>query len=257
MPSDIATTLEALAPPPVTVDRPLALFLDLDGVLASMAPTPDAVLPDPRRTAVLTRLDAVLDGRMAIVSGRTLKEIDRIVDRAALSAAGVHGLERRRRDGSVDRPAASPAVAEVLAAFRRFAEDRPGVVVEDKIISAGLHFRQCPAAAEDALALAHDLAAKMGLHPQPGHMVVELRTPGTDKGGAVTAFMAEPPFVGALPVMLGDDLTDEAGFRAAEALGGFGVLVGPHRPTAARYGLAGVPAVLDWLETVADAEARQ
>ncbi|MFC5345701.1 trehalose-phosphatase [Brevundimonas staleyi] len=253
MPSDTGTLLEALAPPPVTVNRPLALFLDLDGVLAPMAPTPDAVVADPRRTAVLTRLDAVLDGRMAIVSGRTLKEIDRIADRAALSAAGVHGLERRRRDGAVDRPAASPGLAEVLASFRRFAADRPGVVVEDKGISAGLHFRQSPASADEALSLAHDLAGTTGLHLQPGHMVVELRTPGADKGGAVTAFMAEPPFAGALPVMLGDDLTDEAGFRAAEALGGFGVLVGPYRSTAARYGLAGVPEVLDWLEAVAEA----
>ena len=81
--------------------------------------------------------------------------------------------------------------------------------------------------------------------------MLELRTPGSDKGTAVTAFMAEPPFAGALPVMLGDDLTDEAGFRAAEALGGFGVLVGPHRATSARYGLRDVPAVMDWLEAVA------
>lgn len=253
MPSDTGTILDTLASPPVTVDRPLALFLDMDGVLAPMAPTPDEVLADPRRTAVLTQLDAVLGGRMAIISGRTLKEIDRIADRAALSAAGVHGLERRRRDGAVDRPQPSEGVAEALAAFRDFAADRPGVVVEDKIVSAGLHFRQSPTVAEEAVALARDLAATTGLHLQPGHMVVELRTPGADKGGAVTAFMGEPPFAGALPVMLGDDLTDEAGFRAAAALGGFGVLVGPYRSTAARYGLAGVPEVMDWLEAVAEA----
>ena len=257
MPTDSGTTLEALAPPPVSVGRMLALFLDMDGVLAPMAPTPDEVVADPRRTAVLTRLDAVLDGRMAIVSGRTLKEIDRIADKAALSAAGVHGLERRRRDGAIDRPAPSQGLAEVLTSFRRFAADRPGVVVEDKVISAGLHFRQAPAVADDALALAQELASATGLHLQPGHMVVELRTPGADKGGAVTAFMAEAPFAGALPVMLGDDLTDEAGFRAAEALGGFGVLVGPYRATAARYGLAGVPEVMNWLEAVADAEAKR
>ena len=50
--------------------------------------------------------------------------------------------------------------------------------------------------------------------------------------------------------MLGDDLTDEDGFRAAEALGGFGVLVGPPRETAARYGLPDVAAVLAWLNAV-------
>ncbi len=232
----------------------MALFLDLDGVLAPMAPTPDAVLAEPRRTAVLGRLDRTLDGRLAIVSGRTLGEIDRIADGAARSAAGVHGLERRRRDGAVDRTPASPGVAVALEAFRRFAADRPGVIVEDKAISTGLHYRQSPASAAEALVLATELAETTGLALQPGHMVLELRTPGADKGSALTAFMAEPPFVGAVPIMLGDDLTDEAGFRAAEALGGFGVLVGPYRATAARYGLDDVPAVLDWLEAVADRE---
>lgn len=254
MPSDTGTLVETLPPPPVGLGRPLALFLDLDGVLAPMAPTPDAVVADARRTAVLTRLDAALEGRLAIVSGRTLTEIDRIADGASRSAAGVHGLERRRRDGEVDRPAPSPGVAEALAAFRDFAADRPGVIVEDKTISTGLHFRQSPSSADDALVLARDLAERTGLKLQPGHMVLELRTPGADKGGAVTAFMAEAPFAGAIPIMLGDDLTDEAGFRAAEAEGGFGVLVGPYRATAARYGLAGVPEVMDWLEAVADAE---
>ena len=251
MPSDTGTIVETLLTPPVVMERPLALFLDLDGVLAPMAPTPDAVLADPRRTAVLTRLEQALEGRLAIVSGRTLTEIDRIAGSASPSAAGVHGLERRRRDGVVDRPEASPGVARALAAFRRFAADRPGVIVEDKAVSTGLHFRQSPASADEALALACELAEATGLMLQPGHMVLELRTPGADKGGAVTAFMSEAPFAGALPVMLGDDLTDEAGFRAAEALGGFGVLVGPYRATAARYGLRDVPAVMDWLESVA------
>lgn len=255
MPSDTGTLVATLPPPPVGAGRPLALFLDLDGVLAPMAPTPDAVVADRRRTAVLTRLDQVLDGRMAIVSGRTLAEIDRIAEGAAPAAAGVHGLERRRRDGDVDRPAPAPGVAKALEAFRAFAAERPGVIVEDKAVSTGLHYRQAPASADDALVLAQDLAERTGLKLQPGHMVLELRTPGADKGGAVRAFMAEPPFAGALPIMLGDDLTDEAGFKAARDLGGYGVLVGPVRETAARYGLAGVPEVLDWLEAVAEAEA--
>lgn len=257
MPSDTDTLVRTLPSPPIGLGRPLALFLDLDGVLAPMAPTPDAVVADVRRTAVLSRLDQALDGRLAIVSGRTLAEIDRIADGASRSAAGVHGLERRRRDGDVDRPTPSPGVAEALAAFRAFAADRPGVLVEDKTISTGLHYRQSPASANDALVLARDLAERTGLTLQPGHMVLELRTPGADKGGAVTAFMSEPPFMGAVPIMLGDDLTDEAGFRAAQALGGFGVLVGPVRQTDARYGLDGVPEVMDWLEALAASEGGQ
>lgn len=238
-----------LPKPPADLKTP-ALFLDLDGVLAPLAPTPDAVRPDPRRTDVLTRLTERLQGRVAIVSGRTLGEIDRISDGAARAASGVHGLQRRRDDGSFANRAPDPAVRRAVAAFEAFAADRPGVLVEDKELAAGLHYRQAPGVSGEAMALAASLAHETGLALQPGSMVLELKTPGTDKGVALSAFMAEAPFIGATPVMVGDDLTDEHGFEAAERHGGFGVLVGPDRPTAARYRLDDVPAVLDWLDQI-------
>lgn len=245
----LATSLPA---PPVRIDG-LALFLDMDGVLAPLAPTPDAVVPVARRTAVLEALHARLHGRVAIVSGRTLAEIDRISDGAARSASGVHGLERRRQDGSFETASASPGVRTAVDAFEDFAETRPGVIVEDKGVSAGLHYRQSPDSRDDATALAERIADEHGLTLQPGHMVLEVKTPGSDKGKAVTAFMAEAPFKGGVPVMLGDDLTDEFGFEAAASLGGFGVLVGPERQTAASYRLDDVEAVLTWLEAVSEA----
>lgn len=249
MPSASEAIASRLPEPPVALAKP-ALFLDLDGVLAPLAPTPDAVGPDDRRTDVLKRLTDRLDGRVAIVSGRTLGEIDRISDGAARAASGVHGLQRRRGDGSFANRTPDPAVRRVVAAFDAFAADRPGVIVEDKELSAGLHYRQAPGVSAEALALATSLAQETGLALQPGSMVLELKTPGTDKGAALTAFMAEAPFRGAVPIMVGDDLTDEHGFEAAEALGGFGVLVGPERPTAARYRLEDVAAVLDWLDQI-------
>lgn len=255
MTSNTGAVAPTLSAPPVSIARP-ALFLDLDGVLAPLAPTPEAVIPDARRTAILHRLEAALEGRVAIVSGRTLSEIDRISDGAARAASGVHGLERRRGDGSLLRRSADPGVRRAVDEFQAFAIGRPGVIVEDKELAAGLHYRQAPTAAGAATDLARRLAGETGLALQPGAMVLELKTPGTDKGVAVAEFMAEPPFAGAVPIMLGDDLTDEHGFAAAEALGGFGVLVGPARPTAARYRLADVAAVLDWLEAVAGVSER-
>lgn len=240
-----------LPPPPTRLTRP-ALFLDMDGVLAPLAATPDAVVPHPERTAALRAATERLHGRVAIISGRTIAEIDRIAEASAASASGVHGLERRRADGSVHRAEAAPAVREVVVAFEAFARTRPGIIVEDKAVSAGLHYRGAPTEAGAAMALARELAERTGLTMQAGNLVVELKTPGASKGTALTAFMQEPPFAGAVPVMLGDDLTDEDGFRAAGALGGFGVLVGPPRETAARYGLADVAAVLAWLNAVED-----
>ena len=239
--------------PPTRLTRP-ALFLDMDGVLAPLAETPDAVVPHPERTAALKAVADRLNHRVAIISGRTIAEIDRIAEASTASASGVHGLERRRADGSLHRAEAAPAVRDAVAAFEDFARDRPGILVEDKTVSAGLHYRGAPAHEAEVLALARQLADNTGLALQAGNLVVELKTPGSNKGTALQAFMREPPFAGAVPVMLGDDLTDEDGFRAAGALGGFGVLVGPPRETAARYRLPDVDAVLAWLNAVEESE---
>lgn len=233
--------------PPDRVRRP-ALFLDLDGVLAELAPTPEAVGPDPRRAAVLARLADRLEGRLAVISGRTIAEADRVLDGGVSLVAGVHGLERRGADGRVERRAAAPGVALAATAFERFAEGRAGVLVERKGLAVGLHVRRAPHLADEARALATDLATDLGLTHQPGHLIEELKTPGADKGRALAAFMTEAPFLGATPVMVGDDLTDEHGFAAAAGHGGFGVLVGAPRATAAGYRLPGPAAVLAWLD---------
>lgn len=253
MTANLAATPASLMPVPPVLPARTALFLDVDGVLAPIAPTPDAVAPDPRRTAVLKRLGTRLEGRIAVVSGRTLAEIDRICEQAAPCAAGVHGLERRGADGGVRRAAPHPGLAAAHASFEDFARTHPGVLVEDKGLGITLHYRQAPGAARAARELARSLADRHGLTLQPGDMVQELKTPGADKGRALAAFMAEPPFIGAVPVMVGDDLTDEFAFMAAMELGGFGVLVGPPRETAARHGLKDHAAVMDWLENVTEA----
>ena len=238
----------------LTTSTPAGLVMDFDGVLAPLAETPDAVVPHPERTAALRAVADRLHHRVAIISGRTIAEIDRIAEASTASASGVHGLERRRADGSIHRAEASPAVRDAVAAFEDFARSRPGILVEDKAVSAGLHYRGAPGHEDEVLALARTLAETTGLAMQAGNLVVELKTPGSNKGTALQAFMREPPFAGAVPVMLGDDLTDEDGFRAATALGGFGVLVGPSRETAARYRLPDVDAVLAWLNAVEESE---
>lgn len=236
--------------PPEPPGGRLSLFLDMDGVLAPIAPTPDAVLADPRRTEVIKQLVLALDGRVAIVSGRTLAEIDRISGQASPAAAGVHGLVRRRADGTQINMPASGGIALAALDIEAFAADRPGLLIENKGVAVGLHYRQAPEHETAILDLAARLAEQLDLVIQRGVLVAELKTPGADKGAAVSAFMAEPPFAGSIPIMLGDDLTDEDGFTAASALGGFGVLVGPPRPTAARYGLSDPDAVLNWLEQI-------
>lgn len=245
--SIIDPTPTDLAPPALDLAGS-ALFLDLDGTLAPIVARPQDVGPEPRRTAILEELVRRMDGRVAILSGRTLAEIDHILDGAVRPAAAVHGLDRREPDGTHRPPAPHSDLPEVRGAFQAFADQAPGLLVEAKGLSIALHYRQAPDQAAAVRALAEQWAARTGLKMQPGHMVVELRTPGPDKGDSLTAFMAEAPFQGAVPVFVGDDLTDEPAFAAAHALGGAGVLVGPARNSAATHRLEDVNAVLDWLE---------
>ncbi len=192
-----------------------------------------------------------LDGRLAVISGRPLADIDRILEGAVGAAAGVHGLERRSASGAVRRGDPDPAIALAAGVFRGLAAAEPGLLVEDKGLSVALHYRNAPASASIANTAGERLAKLTGLRLQHGDCVVELRTPGADKGDALRAFMNEPPFEGASPIFVGDDLTDEAGFIAADDLGGYGVRVGSSaRPTAARYALADIEAALAWLEAL-------
>ena len=226
-----------------------ALFLDLDGTLAPIAARPQDVRPDPRRTSLLERLERRLDGRLAVVSGRTLADVDRILEGCVSSVAAVHGLVQRDADGQVSNSRGHPAMAKAAEGFHAFAARDSGLIVEEKAgLSVALHYRLAGRHAEAARACAHELAAKTGLVLQEGDMVEELRTPGASKGDSVRAFMAEPLFAGARPVFVGDDATDEDGFEAAQALGGLGVVVGAARATAARFRLADVDAALAWLE---------
>ena len=236
------------APKPLRLGE-TALFLDLDGTLAPIAARPQDVHPDPRRTSLLERLALSLGGRLAVVSGRTLGDIDRILEGCVHAVAAVHGLVRRDPDGQVFESRPHPALAYATEALRAFAARDTGLIVEEKAgLSVALHFRLASNQADAARMLARTLAAETGLALQDGDMVEELRTPGASKGDSVRAFMVMPCFAGARPVFVGDDTTDEDGFEAAQALGGMGVMVGAHRATGARFRLADVDAALAWLE---------
>lgn len=224
-----------------------ALFLDLDGTLAPIAPLPELVCSDPSRTALLRQIGSALGGRLAIVSGRTIDDVDRILDGEVACVAGLHGLERRVASRRVETADAHPDLAKTLAEVQAFAQSRPALLVEDKGLAIAIHYRQMPEAAGDVLTLARRLASATGLKLQEGRMVAELKSPGAHKGDVLENFMREKPFMGHTPIFVGDDLTDEDGFASAEKAGGRGVLVASSRTTSASSRLSDVSAVLRWL----------
>jgi len=254
MTAQIIALRDPLTAPPPLEPAGHALFLDLDGTLAAIAPRPDGVIPDPRRTAVLRRLVERFDQRVALISGRAVAEIVAITENAVPAIAGVHGLQRRDARGVETRTAPDPGLDQARAVFEGLAKAEPGLLLEDKGVSVALHYRARPAACEAVREAARRLEAATDLILQEGDMVAEMRTPGDDKGAAVSRFLAEWPFAGARPIFVGDDLTDEDGFLAARAAGGFGVLVGSStRATLASHRLADPEAVLDWLDAATGA----
>jgi trehalose 6-phosphate phosphatase len=244
---DARTTLEH--PPQLSAlckTGPVALFLDFDGTLVALAERPDAILVPPGLGEQLCLLADRLDGRLALVSGRSLADVERHLGKLGIACAGSHGIARRLADGSALGAEPGTLPPEVGTALRGFADEH-GFALEEKAHGAALHFRAAPHLEARGREFAEELAAIHGLTAKRGKFVIEIVRPGADKGGAVRAFMGLAPFRGALPVFLGDDLTDEDGFAAAQDLGGFGILVGDRRPTAARYGLPDEVAAREWL----------
>lgn len=244
-----------LAPAPPLDPARDALFLDLDGTLVDIAERPELIVADDRLREMLRAAGNRLHGRLVVVTGRPLVDVDRHLRDAVPLAAGIHGAELR----GVAAPAVDPLLERALARARRTLREEEGgpllqgILIEDKGGGIALHFRQQPSQGAAAGRLAAQLADDSAglLVVQPGRMVVEVKPRGADKGRAVMAFLAAPLFAGSRPVFVGDDLTDEAGFAAAVAAGGHGVLVGDRQPSAARYALANVAAVHAWLGELA------
>lgn len=242
----------ALPPPPMPLIDTASLFLDFDGTLVEIADRPDEIHVDGSLHDLLASLRAGLDGRVAIVSGRSLAQLDKWVGTIAqeLAISGSHGIEHRW-NGVTARPERPAALDPAERSLRDFASAHPGTLVESKSFSVALHYRLAPGVEQSARSLAERLSRELDLTRELGKMVVELRVSGANKGLAVRRLMAQPPMAGTLPLFFGDDLTDESAFEAAASFGGAGILVGEPRETAAIYGLPDVTAVREWLSRVA------
>lgn len=223
-----------------------ALFLDFDGTLVDIAAQPGDVQVPPALAGMLQRLHTHLQGALAIVTGRTDRDIDQLLEPLQLPLASEHGAQYRLGNGhagGVPRPDLAP----LLETLRPLLAKHPTLLLEPKRAGLALHYRQAPAL--EALCrdtLRRALPAVPGLELLEGKCVLEVKPIGPSKGQAIRDFMRHAPFAGRIPLFVGDDVTDEAGFAAVQALGGTGVKVGAG-PTAAMRRFADVAAVRAWL----------
>jgi len=238
--------------PLLAAPRDHALFLDIDGCLIDLADTPEGITLPPGLPAMLARLSDRMGGALALVTGRKLDWVDATFAPYRFPVAGLHGFQRRTSDGQAVEVAVPPGIDIARAHLTPFAAI-PGMVLEDKGIALGLHYRQAPEREAEARAAMAEVAAAVGpaWELQFGKKVIELRPAGATKGGAVTAFLTETPFAGRIPVTIGDDVTDETMFPIANERGGLSVRIAdPAEPTAARAHLSSPTALRASLERI-------
>lgn len=223
-----------------------ALFLDFDGTLADIAAQPHAVEVQPDVVPTLQALHQQLGGALAIVTGRTTADIDRFLSPLQLPLACEHGAQYRMGNGH-SGGVPTPDLAPVLDALRPLLAQHPELLLEAKSAGVALHYRLAPALEALCQAtLARALQQVPGMELMQGKCVLEVKPAGPSKGRAIGDFMRHAPFEGRIPLFIGDDVTDEGGFAAAQALGGMGVKVGPG-PTQARLRFDEPAAVRAWL----------
>ncbi len=236
-------------PPPLSVGS--ALFLDVDGTLLEIAPTPERVRVDHKLAALLPAVATLLDGAVALITGRSIRDTDRMFGELVLPLAGQHGCERRDASGTLHLHAPNAAtLARLRLLIAEFASRHEGLLLEDKGSTLALHYRAAPNLAShvhQVLRAEMEWARDEGFRLQPGKRLLEVRPEGRDKGTAIRDFMREMPFRGRLPVFVGDDVTDEHGFAVVRSLHGIAVKVGPG-PTIANHRLDDVAAVRRWLD---------
>ncbi len=230
----------------------VAIFLDFDGTLAPIVADPARASVPPETVSLLRRLQVRTEGAIAVVSGRSIDQLDRMLYPLELALAGVHGAERRDVEGNVTRSLYDHE-QEMLVVERvnAFVDAHQGLLAEIKPGSVALHYRKRPKLEQVCREFARNIAeAAPSVSLVPGKMVIEMTLAGRTKGNAIADFMQELPFLNRLPVFAGDDVTDEAGFAVVNAVDGIAIKIGAGE-TSARYRIESPAALADWLQGLA------
>lgn len=229
-----------------------ALFLDVDGTLLDIEDHPGDVRADPELVELLQQLLMHLNGALALISGRSIAEIDRIFDHVHFPAVGAHGAEMREANTVRAAPPSQPLPAHVLARITQLVDDHDGLLLEQKKGGVSLHYRRAPELAATCRALVLEVMPELesDFRLIDGKMVYEIAPRQHNKGEAIRQLLKSHEFEQRQPVFIGDDITDEDGFEVVNALQGISIRVGGGSATVARYALDSVADVRAWLRSV-------
>jgi len=237
-------------PPSPSLDW--CLFLDVDGTLIELTDSPLDTFADLELKTLLGHVAERLGGAVALVSGRSIDYLDALFAPLRLPAAGLHGVERRKATGVMHGASFTDTQLDrARAALAALVQAHPGTSVEDKGRTIAVHFRMAPQHEESVRRALLAIAAPLGsnYHIQEGNKVLEIKPRGFTKASAIKAFMHEPPFSGRKPVFVGDDLTDQDGFKTVEDQGGISIGVGDR--VQGQFRVENAAAVRQWLSGIA------
>jgi trehalose 6-phosphate phosphatase len=207
-----------------------AVLLDIDGTLLDLAPTPREVWVPPGLSKTLNRLLQRTGGALALVSGRSLNDIDLIFAPDQYPVVGGHGAEMRLDPESEAVAAHAPPMdKELKRRLAAIAKLSPGILLEDKGYSLALHYRLAPHAEKAIYAAVSLIRADLPNAPievLPGKCVCEIKHSGFTKASGVRELMTHEPFRGRRPFFIGDDVTDESVFAIMPDFDGLAFSVG-------------------------------
>jgi trehalose-phosphatase len=214
----------------------LFCFLDYDGTLAALAPTPDEAFPVPGTIELLTRLAAAPRTQVAIITGRTIENVRGLLDVPNAYYVGIHGIELRRPDGTSDLAGGLGLVWSFLPLLKhRLADelaDTQGILIEDKGVAVACHYRLATQSeavrARQAVSRIARMYQRRGLAIDvlDGHAVTEIRPANVTKGTALASLLAMDAPTTTLALFIGDDRTDAEAFAALPP-DGIAIHVGP------------------------------
>jgi trehalose 6-phosphate phosphatase len=207
-----------------------AVLLDIDGTLLDLMPTPREVWVPPGLAKTLNRLLVKTNGALALVSGRSINDIDLIFAPDVFPAVGGHGAEMRiDLDNESVAAHAPPMDKELKRRLAAIAKLSPGILLEDKGYSLALHYRLAPHAEKAIYAAVSLIRADLPNAPievLPGKCVCEIKHSGFTKASGVRELMTREPFKGRRPFFIGDDVTDETVFAIMPDMDGLAFSVG-------------------------------
>ena len=228
----------------------LAIFLDIDGTLIPYANHPNNIIMPKNLKYLLYNLRNKLNGALALISGRMVQDIQNIINPLKLSVSGIHGLEYTNNHGQYLRNNIEPIPLDIYKRLYTFSKNYPGSMIEKKNISVALHYRNAPGIEKKATSVINRIISGSDLKLLKGNKVLELVPKNSNKGKAINFFMNKQPFLNKIPVFIGDDVTDEYGFKSVNNLGGYSIKVGYQSNTLANFFIKDTTSVLKFLNFV-------